>query len=496
MKKTLILLVVAVTLSRCQPQKFDFIIRNAVVYDGSGTESFKGDVGINADTIAFIGDLSRATSTTEWDAKGLALSPGFIDTHSHHSRGMFEIRDMPSCVSQGITTIVVGQDGGSYFPLSDFFNKIEEIPVAVNVASYSGHNTLRDSVIIGDYKRFCTTEEVELMKTMLKQDMDAGALGLSTGLEYDPGIFSDPAEVMELAKLTSDVGGRYISHIRSEDRFFWTALDEILKIGSVTKMPVQISHTKLAMKSIWGQSDKLIRKLDSARAAGVQLTADIYPYAYWQSTMTVLFTDRDFKNRKTAEFALTEITTPEGVLLGNYSPDTSYIGKTLAEISTLRKTDAPKTLMDLIAEIEATNGDESIIATSMMEQDIAAIMKWPYTNICSDGSGVGRHPRGFGAFTKVLRQYVREEKVLSLKEAIRKMTSLSADNLGIKKRGRLAVGQFADLVLFDPEKVADLATPKKPQLQSVGIEKVWVNGKEVYSQGKTGSVYPGKVIRR
>ena len=480
----------------CQPQKFDFIIRNAIIYDGSGNASYKGDIGINADTIARIGDLSKAKAINEYDAKGLALSPGFIDTHSHHSRGMFGIRDMPACVSQGITTIVVGQDGGSYFPLSDFFKRIEETPVAVNVASYSGHNTLRDSVIIGDYKRFCTPEEVEQMKEMLKQDMEAGALGLSTGLEYDPGIFSDPTEVMELAKLTSELGGRYISHIRSEDRFFWTALDEILNIGSVTKMPVQISHTKLAMKSIWGQSDKLLRKLDSARNAGVNLTADVYPYAYWQATMTVLFTDRDFKNRKTAEFALTEITTPEGVLLGNYSPDTSYIGKTLAEISTLRKTDAPKTLMDLIAEIESTNGDESIIATSMMEQDIAAIMKWPYTNICSDGSGVGRHPRGFGAFTKVLRQYVREEKILSLEEAIRKMTSLSADNLGIKKRGRLAVGQFADLVLFDPDKVADLATPKKPQLQSVGIEKVWVNGKEAFSAGKTGTNYSGKVIRR
>jgi len=496
MKKTLIFLVVSGMLYSCQPQKFDFIIRNANIYDGSGYASYKGDIGINADTIAFIGDLAKATSTSEWDAKGLALSPGFIDSHSHHSRGMFEIRDMPSCVSQGITTIVVGQDGGSYFPLSDFFKKIEDTPVAVNVASYSGHNTLRDSVIIGDYKRVCRPEEIEQMKVMLRQDMAAGALGLSTGLEYDPGIFSDPSEVMELSKTTAELGGRYISHIRSEDRFFWTALDEILNIGSVTKMPVQISHTKLAMKSIWGQSEKLIKRLDSARAAGINLTADIYPYAYWQSTMTVLFTDRDFKNRKTAEFALTEITTPEGVLLGNYSPDTSYIGKTLAEISALRKSDAPKTLMDLIAEIELTKGDESIIATSMMEQDIAAIMKWPYTNICSDGSGVGRHPRGYGAFTKVLRQYVREEKVLSLEEAIRKMTSLTADNLGIKKRGRLAVGHFADLVLFDPDKVADLATPKKPQVQSVGIEKVWVNGKEVYSEGKTRSNYAGKVIRR
>src|SRR6478609_3339803 len=237
MKKLSSLVLVFILFFSCQTQKFDFIIRNATIYDGSGGASHAGDVGINADTIAFIGDLSKAVATSEYDAKGLALSPGFIDTHSHHSRGMFEIRDMPSCVSQGITTIVVGQDGGSYFPLSDFFSKVEATPVAVNVASYSGHNTLRDSVIIGDYKRVCTPAEVEQMKVMLKQDMEAGALGLSTGLEYDPGIFSDPTEVMELSKLTAELGGRYISHIRSEDRFFWKAVDEIINIGSVTKMP-------------------------------------------------------------------------------------------------------------------------------------------------------------------------------------------------------------------------------------------------------------------
>lgn len=495
MKPIYLLLLMVVSLS-CKRKEYDLVIRHAVIYDGSGQKPFTGDVAIQGDSIAAVGDLSRAVGKKEIDAHGLALAPGFIDTHSHHDRGMFEIRDMPSCVSQGITTIVVGQDGGSHFPLSDFFSKVEETPTATNVASYSGHNTLRDSVLGKNFMRVSTADEIEKMKSMLRLDMEAGALGLSTGLEYDPGIFSSPEEVLDLSKVAARYQGRYISHIRSEDRYFWKALAEIINIGKQTGMPVQISHTKLAMRSIWGQSATLLHRIDSARAAGINITADIYPYAYWQSTMTVLFPERNFKDRQAAEFALTEITSPEGVLIGNYSPDTSYIGKTLKDIAQIRKTDAPKTLMDMIAEIEVKNGDESIIATSMMEEDIAAIMKWPYTNICSDGSGVGRHPRGYGAFTRVLRQYVREQKVLTLEDAIRKMTALSATNVGIKKRGSISVGFFADLVLFDPQQVADRATPKKPQLPSVGIEKVWVNGQEVYAEGKTTGAHPGKVIRR
>ncbi len=493
-KHFLVVLYVIAAVS-CKKQEYTIIIRAATIYDGSGKPGFVSDVAIHGDTIAAIGDLSYALAKQEIQANGLALSPGFIDAHSHHDRGMFGMRDMPACVSQGITTIVVGQDGGSHFPLSDYLKEIEAKPVAVNVASYSGHNTLRDSVIEGDYKRVCTPEEIEKMKRMLKQDMEAGALGLSTGLEYDPGIFSDPGEVLALAQIAKQFNGRYISHIRSEDRYFWRAVDEIINIGKETNIPVQISHVKLAMKSILGQSEKLIKKLDSARAAGINITADIYPYTFWQSTMTVLFPARNFKDRREAEFALTEITTPEGVLLGTYSLDTSYVGKTLAEISSLRKTDPPKTLMDLIAEVETRKGDESVIVTSMAENDIATIMKWQHAVICSDGSGVGRHPRGYGSFTKVLRYYVREQKALSLEEAIHKMTALSAENIGIEKRGKISVGHYADLVLFDPNRIADQATPQYPQLQSTGIEKVWVNGVAVYGQGKTASVYPGKVIR-
>ncbi len=494
--KNLTLILLALTWISCKQNKYDIVIRGGMVYDGSGAPGLVTDIGINGDTIAAIGDLSKAVAVKSVDATGLIVSPGFIDAHSHHDWGMWETKDMPACVSQGITTIIVGQDGGSHFPLSDYFKKIEADPVAVNIASYSGHNTLRDSVIAGNFQRFCTPEEVANMKKMLELDMNAGALGLSTGLEYDPGIFSAQEEVVQLAQVAKDLGGRYISHIRSEDRYYWKAIEEIINIGAKTGIPVQISHAKLAMRGIHGQSGKLISKLDSARAAHIDITADVYPYTFWQSTMTVMFPERNFKDIKAAQFALSEVTYPEGVLIGNYTPDTTYIGKTLAEIAFMRKTSPARTLMDLIAEVEKVNGDESVIVTSMAEGDIAAIIKWPHTTICSDGSTNGRHPRGYGAFTRVLRKYVREDSIVTLAEAIHKMTGLTAQNLNINKRGKIAVGAFADIVMFDFEKVSDQSTPQEPHAKSMGIEKVWVNGQEVYATNASTGLYPGRVIRR
>jgi N-acyl-D-amino-acid deacylase len=479
----------------CHKPRYDTIIRGAMVIDGTGSPGQIIDVAINADTIAAIGDLSEGEANQIIQANGLALAPGFIDAHSHHDWGMSGMRDMPACVSQGITTIVVGQDGGSHVPLRKYFLELDQQPVAVNVASYAGHNTLRDSAIVGSYARVSTPEEIQKMKEMLAEEMDAGALGLSTGLEYDPGIYSDPEEVVDLAKVAASYGGRYISHIRSEDRYFWKAINEIIRIGNVAKIPVQISHGKLAMRSLWGKSAELIARLDSARSAGIEITADVYPYTYWHSSMTVLFPGRNFKDRKEAELALTEITTPDGVLMDHYSLDTTYAGKTLAQIAVLRKTDPPKTLMDLIEETDRKNGEASIIATSMQEADIRAWMSWPHTVIGSDGAGVGRHPRGYGSFTKVLRQYVREEKLFSLEQAVHKMTAQTAEQLNIPGRGRIAIGQFADLIMFDPATVADRSTTKKPQLISIGVNRVWVNGSLVWLDGKSTGKYPGLPLR-
>jgi N-acyl-D-amino-acid deacylase len=240
--------------------------------------------------------------------------------------------------------------------------------------------------------------------------------------------------------------------------------------------------------------------LDRARASGVNITADVYPYTYWQSTLTVLFPERDFENRAAAEFALREVSTPEGLLLSRFDPDPSYVGKTVAEISRLRGTDPATTLMALIRESLAVKGDdegsESVIGTSMDERDIEKIIAWPYANICSDGELAGRHPRGYGAFTRVLGRYVRERRVLSLEGAVRKMTSLSAANVGIVRRGQIAPGYYADLVLFDPQTVQDMATPTDPRRPSVGIRTVWVNGAVVYDGGATTGRHPGRPIRR
>ncbi|HWA17302.1 MAG TPA: amidohydrolase family protein, partial [Gemmatimonadales bacterium] len=330
---------------------------------------------------------------------------------------------------------------------------------------------------------------------------DAGALGLSTGLEYDPGIYSNRSEVLELAKTAAAARGRYISHIRSEDRFFWDAIDEIIAIGRVTRMPVQISHVKLAMTPLWGKADSLLGLLNAARSEGINITADIYPYPYWHSTLKVLFPRRDYEDRKEAEIAVTQVSTPDGLLLGRFAPDTTLAGMTIRQISQKWGKDSVTTLIELIRMIDryeasGGTGGESVIGTSMTEPDIARLMQWPYANFCTDGELDGRHPRGFGSFPRVLGRYVRQDGVLTLEEAVRHASALAADHMGFTDRGRLAVGQAADLVLFDPKTVLDNATTTEPHALSTGIITVWVNGVAVFAEGRTTGARPGQVLRR
>ena len=339
------------------------------------------------------------------------------------------------------------------------------------------------------------------MARLLESELKSGALGLASGLEYDPGIYSETAEVLTLAKVAAAVGGRYISHIRSEDRWFEDAVDEIIFIGRETGMPVQISHVKLAMKRLWGSADETLAKLDAARADGVQITADIYPYEYWQSTMMVLLPERDYTDRDAIAEVLDQIAPPDGFWMTKFDPQPEYVGKTLTEIAALREIDTVTAFTQLAEEADQMRKEtgkraEAIIGTSMVEADIGKLLVWPETNICTDGSLTDLHPRGAGSFPRVLGRYVREQNLMPLETAIYKMTGLSASHMGFTDRGQIRQGAVADLVLFDPDTVIDRATPLEPDAISEGITSVWVSGELVFTDGAATENRPGKVIRR
>ncbi|WP_169734613.1 N-acyl-D-amino-acid deacylase family protein [Maribacter antarcticus] len=341
-----------------------------------------------------------------------------------------------------------------------------------------------------DFKREATQAEIEQMKALLETDLKNGSLGLGTGLEYDPGIYSSTSEVLELAKITSTYGGRYISHMRSEDIYLNQSIDEILTIGREADIPVQISHFKLARKGLWGKSPEILRKLDSARTTGIAVSADIYPYQYWQSSMTVLFPERNFESRETAEFALTELTTPEGMIISTFDAKPEYENLTLAEIAKLRNEDPVTTYIELI-KISQKQPGERIIAKSMDLEDIKSILNWPFTNLCSDGSPDG-HPRGWGSYPK----YLNMDTGQSLEAKINKMTLKAAQNLNLNKIGQIKEGYYADLVLFNLDSIKDKATFENSTLKSEGINFVFVSGEIAYANQMLTKVYSGRIIKR
>jgi N-acyl-D-amino-acid deacylase len=501
-KSLAIWLAVILMLTACAPDApgpTGVVIVNARVIDGSGGPSRDVNVRVVGNRIATVGDFEPTAEDTLVDASGLVLAPGFIDVHSHHEDGLFEMPGAAAVITQGITTIVAGQDGGHRYSLTELFPRLETSPVAINVASYVGHGTLRSQVMGEDYQRHATPEELAAMADLLRTEMKAGALGLSSGLEYDPGSFSAPGEMVELARVAASYGGRYISHIRSEDQYFWEAIDEIINIGREARLPVQVSHIKLAMTRWWGQSERLKTKLDEARASGVDVTADIYPYTAWNSGftwLTTLFPDRDLDRRDGAEYILNDMLSPEGILLPNYLPEPTYNGLTIAEIARIRETDPETTLMDLLKADVEMGGRSPMLGFAMDEPDIESIIAWPHTVIGSDGELAGPHPRGYGAFTRFLGHYIRERNVISLEEGIRRMTALSAQHVGITERGSIQAGNYADLVLFDFDTVGDRSTFVDPQVPSVGIEKVWVNGQLVLEDGEVTGNRPGMPVRR
>jgi N-acyl-D-aspartate/D-glutamate deacylase len=479
------------------------LIVNVVIIDGTGSEPKTGAIRFKGDAIIEVGVLKPLIGEKIIDGKGKVLAPGFIDAHSHH---LGDLQRKPSGLStsnQGITTIVIGQDGSGY-PMDTLEKDMREKPVVANVASYTGHSILREEVMgENNVLRKASQVEVDKMKTILSAELAKGSLGLSTGLEYEQAFYSSRDEVLQLAKVAAEAKTRYISHIRSEDVTLADALDEIIQIGKITNMPVQISHIKLAKKSDWGNASKVLAQLEKARAEGVKITADVYPYTFWNSTLRVLFPARDYTNMASAQLAVTQLFDPKESYIVQYAPNKTYVGKTLSAIAQLRnETEAQAliSLVDIAAKFKDANPHyggsiEAIAAKSMNENDVAKFIAWPYAVICSDGNG-GGHPRGYGSFTRVLGKYVRNEKIISLSNAIHKMTGQTAEYLGIKNRGLIAVGQKADLVLLDPKTVMDHAVIGNSNALSTGIAMVWVNGQLVYENQKATGKKPGVLIKR
>jgi len=477
------------------------LIKNVLVYDGTGKKPFKADVRIQADRIVAIGkNLSPAAGEPVRDERGWALAPGFIDMHSHHDQGIFDDLNAEVVTRQGVTTVFVGQDGESNFPLNDFFAHLEKTPAAINFASMVGHATMREQVMGKDLYRASTPEELAKMQELLGRELDAGAFGISTGLEYEKGHFATTEELVGLSRVAAARGGFYISHVRDEENGVFNSFDEIIRIGREAKVPVEISHIKLASPGVWHMAKtKMPALFEKAHTEGVDLKADVYPYTYWHSTLRVLVTDRDFFNPEKVRRGIEDNGGAANLMIPKYTPEPAMAGKTLEQIAAAWKVTPVEAYMRMIkateSEIAGGEEQEEVIGTSMSEDDVKWFVTSPRTMFCSDGALHGAHPRGAGAFPRVLGRYVREQHALPLETAVHKMTMMAAEQLALKDRGRIEKGYIADLVVFDPATVIDESTIQHPQAAPKGISDVMVSGERVVMEGNVTGAHPGKVIR-
>lgn len=477
------------------------LIHDAAIIDGTGAPRFFASVRIDKGKIAAIGDLVARSGEDLVDGTGLVLAPGFIDTHSHLDRAFSTDRSMLPATSQGVTTIFVGQDGFSDEAADMLRKRIWEAPVAVNVATFSGHNTIRRKVM-GTARRAPTPAELEEMVEMVDADMRAGAFGLSTGLIYEPGTFSDTDELLALAAVSARHGGRYASHVRNEGFGIEEAIHEALRIGRETGQPVHVSHLKVAVFPLWGNAPGIVSLFDEARRQGIAVTADMYPYTYWASRLTALFQDKQYESAESLAETLDTSVTPDNLIVARFDPDPSLEGKSLnaiAEQNGLSAVEAGLIMMRALRDYKISHPDQdkasTVIGTSMSLEDISTFALWPHTNVASDGATTG-HPRGHGTFPRYIDLFVNQMKLMSLEEAVSRMTVLSAENMGLVHRGRIAEGYPADLVLIDPDRIKDRATIEAPGELSEGIVRVWVNGQTVFRNGKAVDAYPGVFIPR
>ena len=513
------LLIVFAFAALSQQSEYDLIIEGARVVDGTGSPWFYADIAIQGDQIAALGRLQGSKAKKRIAGQGLVAAPGFIDTHSHSGRSAESNPDLESLVRQGITTVLEGQDGGSPIPLGPALAKLAQRKPSINFGYCAGHNSIR-SQVMGTENRLATPEEIGKMKELMLEAMRDGAFCLSTGLFYVPGNYAPTEEVIELAKVAGAMGGFHISHMRDEAAHALDSVRETIRIGEEGGLPTQITHHKLIGKAAWGGSKETLRLVEEARRRGVDVTIDQYPYTASSTGTAAMFPQwslsggakalaerlnaPDSRAKIKAEI-VRRILEDRGagdaanVQFASCGFDKSLDGKTLADATKARGlAPTPENAADVAMEIQMKGGC-SAIYHAINEDDVVRIMQSPYTMIATDGfspkPGEGSpHPRCYGTFARVLGRYVREKHVITLEDAIRKMTGLPSARLKLADRGLLRVGMKADIVVFNPETVTDKSEFTNPHQYSVGVQHVIVNGTPVLLEGAMSGSRAGRVL--
>jgi len=484
-------LLAALAVVHLSSQPTSFVIAGAQVADGTGAPLRAAGVRVEGDVITELGAITPRPGETVVDGAGLVLAPGFIDAHNHSTDGLEREREALTQVSQGITTLAVGQDGSSPWPIAGYVARLRAAPPAVNVVVLAGHATIRTQVMGQDYKRGARTAEVARMRTLVDRAMAEGAFGLSSGLEYEVGSYASVEEVVEMARAAGAHGGYYISHIRDEADLSLDAIREAIAIGERGKLPVQITHIKLGTVGVWGKAKEVVAIVEAARARGVDVTADAYPYLAWQSTPRVLVPNKRYDDPASVKRGLDDIGGAKNVQITRWGAYPQHVGTRLDEMA------RAEGISDIEAYIRfARDDDAGMIGHAMIEADLRVFYQQPWVMVASDGGIANNHPRGAGTFPRVLGRYVRDAGWLTLPEAIRKMTSMPAARMGLTDRGVLKPGMKADLVLFDPATVIDRSTFEQPRALSAGIARVWVNGGLVWNGSAATGAWPGRVLAR
>lgn len=525
---------------------FDILIENGKVLDGSGNPWFQADIGIQNGKISALGFLKGRDAKEKIDARGFIISPGFIDIHCHSDAVPFVIPREEGRILQGITTEIIGNCGVTLAPVfkekqdllkkyvgpfsfeaplrwdwqtfGEFLDRLEEVKSLTNMGSWIGHGTIRIAVM-GFDNRKPTAGELARMKELVGRAMDEGAYGLSSGLIYPPGVYSDTAEMIELCKVVAEKWGVYTTHMRNEQDLVIDSVKETITVAEKSGVSTIIAHHKANGKKNWGRSRQTLQLIDEGRDRGLDITCDVYPYIASSTFLWALLPPwvqeggmdkllerlRDNENRKRIKENfinglpgwpnLVEGSGWDGILISSAKKNKDLEGKTLQKLAEIRKTEPAEALFDVLLEEDA---DVLMVLFGMAEEDVTNILRHPAAMVGSDAiPSTGKpHPRYFGAFPRILCKYVREDRALSLQEAIRKMTSMPAQKLGLRDRGMLRAGMWADIVIFDPVTIGDRATYTDPRQYPTGISHVLVNGRITVSNGKTTGALAGKVLRK